>query len=65
MTWKIKPLKTFKVTHLKVKTILMLDLHCKAYNFSLCTTFLQHRKVEISKSIFCTYKKPVVGFQAD
>ena len=39
--------KTFMAIDLKVKTISMFDLHCKAYDVSLYTPSLQHRKVEI------------------
>ena len=39
--------KIFMAIDLKVKTILTFHLHCKAYNVSLYTPFLQHRKVEI------------------
>ena len=37
--------KTFKAIDLKVKRILMFNLHCIAYNFSLYTPFTQHRKI--------------------
>ena len=59
--------KTFKAIALKVKTILMFDLHCTAY--TVYALFLQYRKVEIwveiSRSIFCTYKNLLFKFQAD
>ena len=38
---------TFNAIDLKVKTVLMFDLHCTAYNVPLYTPFLQHRKGEI------------------
>ena len=47
--------KTFKVIGLKVKRILMFNLDCIAYDFSLYT-FIQHRKI-YNLSTGCLKKK--------